>query len=143
MLPVVVSLEQGEAQVELEGDAADAPDVTGLTPSELQDHLGSSVVSGAHDLAVVLPVEGGGTKVNEADLRVLHLPHVLPLQRQVSEFSLIYSFPFLKLFINSITYLASNFIRHLKHNRVLECKIILIVTKCIHTLLVCKQTSRV
>ena len=84
MLPVVVGLEQGEAEVELEGDAADAPDVTRLTPAKLQDHLRSSVVSRAHHLAVVLPVEGGGPEVNQADLRVLHLPHVLPLQHQVS-----------------------------------------------------------
>ena len=80
MLPVIMSLEQGEAQVELEGDAANAPDVTRLTPSELQDHLGSSVVSGAHNLAVVLPVEGGAAEVNEPHLGVLHLPDVLPLQ---------------------------------------------------------------
>ena len=85
MLPVVMGLEQGEAQVELEGDAADAPDVTRLTPAELEDHLGSSVVPGAHDLAVVLPVEGRGPEVDEADLGVLHLPHVLPLH-QVSQF---------------------------------------------------------
>ena len=92
MLPVVVGLEQGEAEVELEGDAADAPDVTRLTPAQLQDHLRSSVVSRAHHLAVVLPVEGGGPEVNQADLRVLYLPHVLPLQHQVSGLLVIFYF---------------------------------------------------
>ena len=41
VLPVVVGLEQREPEVQLEGDAANAPDVAGLTPAELQDHFGS------------------------------------------------------------------------------------------------------
>jgi len=79
VLPVVVGLEQREPEVELEGDAANAPNVAGLTPAKLQDHFGSPVVSGADHLAVVLPVEGGAAEVNEPHLGVLHLPDVLPL----------------------------------------------------------------
>ena len=30
-------------------------------------------------LAMMLPVEGGGAKVNESDLCVLHLSHIFPL----------------------------------------------------------------
>ena len=80
MLPVVVGLEQREAEVELEGDAADAPDVAWLAPAQLEDDLGGAVVPGAHHLAVVLPVEGCGPEVDEPHLGALHLPHVLPLQ---------------------------------------------------------------
>ena len=41
MLPVVVGLEQGEPEVQLEGDAANAPDVARLAPAKLQDHFRS------------------------------------------------------------------------------------------------------
>ena len=41
VLPVVVGLEQREPEVQLEGDAANTPDVAGLAPAQLQDHLGS------------------------------------------------------------------------------------------------------
>ena len=41
VLPVVVGLEQREPEVQLEGDAANAPNVAGLTPAKLQDHFGS------------------------------------------------------------------------------------------------------
>ena len=76
-----MSLEQSEAKIELESNTANAPDVTGLTPAQLQDNLRCSVVSGADHLAVVLPVKCGTAKVNQADLSVLHLPHILPLQK--------------------------------------------------------------
>ena len=81
MLPVVVGLEQREAEVELEGDAADAPDVAGLRPAQLEDDLGGAVVSRAHHLGVVLPVKRGRPEVDQTNLGVLHLPHVLPLQK--------------------------------------------------------------
>ena len=58
VLPVLVGLEQGVAQRQLEHDAADGPDVTGLSPAQLQDHLRGPVVPRAHHGAVVLPVEG-------------------------------------------------------------------------------------
>jgi hypothetical protein len=35
VFPVVVRLEKRDAKVQLENDASDAPDVTGLAPSEL------------------------------------------------------------------------------------------------------------
>ena len=81
VLPVVVGLEQREAEVELEGDAADAPDVAGLAPAQLEDDLGGAVVPRADHLGVVLPVKRGRAEVDQTDLGVLHLPHVLPLQK--------------------------------------------------------------
>ena len=62
--------------VQLEHDAANTPDVTGLAPAKLQDHLGRSVVPGRHHAAVVLPVEGGGPEVDELDPGVPHPPDV-------------------------------------------------------------------
>ena len=78
---VIMSLEECEPKVQLEGNAANAPDVTRLAPAELQDDLRSSVVSGTDHLTVMLPVKCGATKVNQADLSVLHLPDILPLQQ--------------------------------------------------------------
>ena len=78
---VIMSLEECEPKVQLEGNAANAPDVTRLAPAQLQDDLRSSVVSGTDHLTVMLPVKCGTTKVNQADLSVLHLPDILPLQQ--------------------------------------------------------------
>ena len=78
---VIMSLEQCEAKIQLESNAANAPDVTRLTPAQLQDDLRSSVVSGTDHLTVMFPVKCGATKVYQADLSVLHLPDILPLQQ--------------------------------------------------------------
>ena len=86
VFPVVVGLEQRVAEVELEGNAADAPDVARLRPAQLEDDLGGAVVPRAHHLGVVLPVKRGRAEVDQTDLGVLHLPHVLPLQK-VSAFN--------------------------------------------------------
>ena len=86
VFPVVVGLEQREAEVELEGNAADAPDVARLRPAQLEDDLGGAVVPRADHLGVVLPVKRGRAEVDQTDLGVLHLPHVLPLQK-VSAFN--------------------------------------------------------
>ena len=61
--------------VKLENDAADAPDVTGLAPAQLQDHLGRAVVPRRHHRRVVLPVERGRAKVDQLDPGVLHAAH--------------------------------------------------------------------
>ena len=84
--------------VQLEQDAADAPHVARLGPTQLQDHLRGlqifltfhtnifrksqveniiyPVVSGGDDRAVVLPVEGGRAEVDELDPGVAHAPDV-------------------------------------------------------------------
>ena len=62
--------------VQLKHNAPDAPDIAGLTPSQLQDHLRGPVVPGGHHAAVVLPVEGGGAEVNELHPGVSHPPDV-------------------------------------------------------------------
>lgn len=70
MLQVIVGLEQSVTSVKLYQDAADAPDVAGIGPAEAEDDLGRPIVTGRHDARVVLVLEGGRTKVDEADLRV-------------------------------------------------------------------------
>ena len=91
--------------VQLEQDAADAPHVARLGPTQLQDNLRGleicltfykiffafhtnifrksqveniiyPVVSGGDDRAVVLPVEGGRAEVDELDPGVAHAPDV-------------------------------------------------------------------
>ena len=51
--------------VELEDDAADAPDVAGLRPTQLEDNLRGAVVPRRHHRAVVLPVERRRTEVDQ------------------------------------------------------------------------------
>ena len=51
--------------VELEDDAADAPDVAGLRPAQLEDDLRRAVVPRRHHRAVVLPVERRRTEVDQ------------------------------------------------------------------------------
>jgi len=79
VLAIVVRLEQGETEGELEQNAADGPDVAGLRPAELQDDLRGAVVPGGHDGAVVLVVEGGTPEVDEAYFRITNEPEVLLL----------------------------------------------------------------
>ena len=67
---------QDDYLVELEDDAANAPDVTRLAPAELQDDLGRPVVPGGDHAAVVLPVERGRAEVDELDSGVPHPPDV-------------------------------------------------------------------
>ena len=66
--------------VELENYAANTPDIARLAPAQLQDDLGRPVVSGGHNTAMVLPVEGGGAEVNELHSGVPH-PSDVPLVR--------------------------------------------------------------
>ena len=66
--------------VELEDNAANAPDIARLAPAKLQDDLGRPVVPGGHHTAVVLPVESGRAEVNELHSGVPH-PSDVPLVR--------------------------------------------------------------
>lgn len=67
---VVVRLEEGVAQCNLEDDASDGPDVTGLCPTNLHDDLGCSVVAGRHNTGVVLVVEGSAAEIDQSELWV-------------------------------------------------------------------------
>ena len=51
--------------VELKDDAADAPDVAGLRPAQLEDDLRGAVVPRRHHRAVVLPVERRRAEVDQ------------------------------------------------------------------------------
>lgn len=53
---------------QLDEDAPDAPDVAGVVPAEAEDHLGGAVVARGHHGGVVLVLERGAPKVDQADL---------------------------------------------------------------------------
>ncbi len=76
MLRVVVRLKERESEIELEQNAADAPDVAGLRPAELENYLGRPVVSRRNDGRVMLPVECGRAEVDHSNARVLHYSFV-------------------------------------------------------------------
>lgn len=71
MLQVVVRLEERHPLVQLKENAADAPDVAGVTPAQLEDHLRRPVVPRTDNRTVVLVVEGGRAKVDQPNGRVL------------------------------------------------------------------------
>jgi hypothetical protein len=71
MFPIIMGLEERDAQVHFEHDAAHAPDVTGLTPSQLKNNFRSPVVSSRDNARVVLMIKCGRAKVNETDLGTL------------------------------------------------------------------------
>lgn len=74
VLQIVVRLEQRVTLVKLKNDASSAPDVTGLTPSQFENHFGRSVVARRDDARVVLPVERRAPEVDQLDPRVPHPP---------------------------------------------------------------------
>jgi hypothetical protein len=74
MLQVIVRLEQGIAGEELDENASYAPDVARKAPSEVEDDLGSAVVSGRDDGRVILVIKGSRTKVDESNLGVQQYP---------------------------------------------------------------------
>lgn len=45
VLPVVVRLEESDAQIQFEEDASDAPHITGLIPAQLQNYFWSTIVT--------------------------------------------------------------------------------------------------
>ena len=70
MLKVVVRLEKSITGEELNEDAADAPDIAWVAPSQIQYDFRRSVVPGGDDRGVVFVVEGRRSKVDQSDLGV-------------------------------------------------------------------------
>lgn len=70
MLKVVVRLEESVTSEELDEDAANAPDIAWIAPSQVQYNLWCSVVPCRYDRGVVFIVEGCRSKINESDLGV-------------------------------------------------------------------------
>ena len=73
----------GSHLIKLEDDGPSAPDIAGLGPAELQDHLRRPVVPRRDDAAVVLPVEGGRAEVDQLDPGVPHSTEVALRRRAV------------------------------------------------------------
>lgn len=65
-----MGLEQGIAGKELDKDAANTPDVTRKAPTEIQDDLGSAVVTGRDYRRVILIFKGGRAEVDESNLGI-------------------------------------------------------------------------
>ena len=57
MFSVVVSLKQSGSLVEFEDDAADAPDVAGMMPSQFENDFRRAVMARGHDRRVMFVVE--------------------------------------------------------------------------------------
>ncbi len=70
VLEIIVRLEQGIAGEELNQDASYAPYVAGERPSEPQDDLGGSVVTGGYYRRVVFILEGSGSEIDQPDLGI-------------------------------------------------------------------------
>lgn len=62
-----MSLEEGVAGIELDQDTADAPDVTGIAPAQVEYDFRCAIVPSRDDRRVILIVEGGRAKVNQPD----------------------------------------------------------------------------
>lgn len=75
MLAVIVRLEERDAQIQLEHDAAHRPHVTRLRPAHLEDHFGRPVVARRDNCTVVLVVERRTPKVDQSHVRALDLAH--------------------------------------------------------------------
>ena len=58
--------------IKFEEDTSNAPNITGLGPSKLEDDLGRSVVSGGDNTGVVFPIKRGRSKVYQLDTCVSH-----------------------------------------------------------------------
>jgi len=78
---ILVRLEEGDAERQLEDDAPDGPDVAGLRPAQLHDDLWGAVMPRRHNGGVVLVVEGGAAEIDQADLGIAHPSHFAPQRR--------------------------------------------------------------
>lgn len=74
MLQVIVRLEKRVPREELHQDAADTPDVARIAPAHIQDDLRRPVMPRRYHRRVILVVECGRPKVNQADLAVQQHP---------------------------------------------------------------------
>ena len=70
MLEIVVRLKESITSVELDEDAANAPNVTRIAPPQIKNDLRCSVVPCRNDRGVVLVVKCCGSKVDKPDLGV-------------------------------------------------------------------------
>ena len=70
MFQVVVSLKECIAGEELHEDTADAPDIAWETPTQAQDDLRSTVMSGGDDRRVIFVLERGRSEIDQTNLRI-------------------------------------------------------------------------
>ena len=70
MLEIVVRLKESITSVELDEDAANAPDVARIAPPQIKNDLRCSVVPRRNDCGVVFVVKCCGSKVDKPDLGV-------------------------------------------------------------------------
>lgn len=70
MLKVVMRLEESVTSEEFDEDAANAPNIAWIAPSQVKYNLWCSVVPRGNDRGVVFIVECCRPKVNESDLGV-------------------------------------------------------------------------
>ena len=75
MLKIVMSLEKGVTGIEFNQDTANAPDVTGIAPAQVEDDFRCAVMPRRDDRRVILIVECRRAKVNQPNLCIeQHLP---------------------------------------------------------------------
>ena len=70
VLQIIVSLEKCIAGEELNENAANTPDVTGETPTQIENDLRCPVMSSGDNRRVVLVIEGGRSKINQSNLTI-------------------------------------------------------------------------
>lgn len=51
-------------------NASNAPNITGITPTKVEDDLWCSIMSGGYDRGMVFVIECSGTKVNQSDFSI-------------------------------------------------------------------------
>jgi hypothetical protein len=68
MLSIIVRLKECNAQVQLEHDAPNRPDIARLRPAQLENHLWCAVMTCRYNSAVMLVIEGRGAEVDESDV---------------------------------------------------------------------------
>lgn len=70
MFEIVVCLEKGITGEEFHQDTPNTPYIAGETPSQIQNDLGGSVVTGGNNRGMVLVIKRRGTKVDQSNLAV-------------------------------------------------------------------------
>lgn len=82
VLAIVMRLEERDAQIELEHDAADGPNVTRLRPAKFQDDFRGSIMSRRDDRAVMFVIKGGASEVDEPSFGVFDAANLSVLERE-------------------------------------------------------------